>query len=117
MYKFNKLIIQFTPNGRDVLIKGTDGRYVSGTLLDSPRSAGFNLYKKSYNLYSEPRSMIDYDSIARYYNIENTVYNNNSLVPLGGRFILYKDGTCELTRYGSGLPIISTEYGKLLKIK
>lgn len=83
-----------------------DGRNSVGTLLDGPRSLGFSLIKKDF-------SHIDIDSISRFYNIEYNFSNSKSLIPYNGRFIIYKNGTCEFTAYGSGLPVVSTEYGVL----
>ena len=97
--------IQF--NEKNVLIKNKiDGRYTIGTLLDGPRSTGYYLQKIDFS------GNIDPNSVLRYYKIDHSLDNKN-LMCLGGRFIVYKNGTCELTSYGSGRPITSTDYGVL----
>ena len=101
----NKTTLNLQFNQRNVFIQNkTDGRYTIGELLDGPRSPGYNLLKIDFS------GSIDPNSILRYYNIKHSIDIKN-LMMLGGRFIIYKNGTCELSSYGSGRPIISTKYG------
>lgn len=108
MFLFGDLIVKFQQNGENITIASKNGRQAIGTRLNGPISAGYSLIKKDM-------TMIDSSTISHYYNIESD-FSQKALMSLGGRFIIYKDGTCELSSYGSGLPIISTEYKKLLKL-
>jgi hypothetical protein len=49
------------------------------------------------------------EDIARYYLVDNSP-------GLGARFVIFKDGHCEYTPFGSGLPVLGTEFGQLDRI-
>ena len=108
MPKFNDFIVEF--KGNHIKISNKEGRYSIGTLLDSFRSSGYDLTKK------DSRSQIDPFTISRYYRMEHEPYraSDSKFMPYSGRFIVYKNGTCELSTFGSGVPIIDTEFGTLI---